>query len=410
LGDFGLDAEGLRIANTRRPRRFGAQGQPMGPPGDEAFDENAVRRAVEGQPSFSNGEYQGAAVRIFTRPETQDGHVRGVIQVAQETQELDRLWRSQIATLLILVPLALIVAAGGALFLTGRAIRPIAEMREAAASITEADLSRRLVVEGTDELGELGRTFNAMVERLEVSFRDLKLAYSDLEEASENQRRFTADASHELRTPLTRLRLATDVALASGATEADRQKALEMADSVSRSLARLVQELLILARADAGQMNLRRESIDLRLVASDAVSALTDEAAQQVRTEFATDAVTIEGDAEALGRVCTNLLENARRYTRAEGKITIRVAAEGISAALEVIDTGCGIPPEHLPRITERFYRVDPSRSSLEGGSGLGLAICAAIVAGHGGTLRVESVFGKGTKVLINLPRKGDFK
>lgn len=411
LNQFGFDQEGIRQAEMRRPRRFDLNGGSRGPGDDQPFDRPAYDRAVRGASSFIEAAYKDGPVRVFTTPEFgRDNQIIGVVQVARDLRPLTQLWQAQVATFLVFIPLALLLAGGGAAFLTARAIRPIGRMREAAAQITEADLGRRLDIEGQDELAELGNSFNAMVGRLETSFANLKSANKALAEANENQRRFTADASHELRTPLTRLRLATDIALAPGATEQEREKAIEIADASTRTMSRLVQELLLLARADAGQMNIHRETLDLRLVASDALSAVPDSQAHRITPKFPKDRISVEGDAEALTRVCTNLLENALRHTPKAGTITIAVEDRGDRATIMVADSGEGIAPEHLSRITERFYRVDAARARSDGGTGLGLAICRSIVEAHGGRLRVESEVGVGTTVTIEIPKKGAFQ
>jgi two-component system, OmpR family, sensor kinase len=411
LNQFGFDQEGIRQAELRRPRRFDLIGQSRGPGDDQPFDRAAYDRAVRGASGFVETTYEDGPVRVFTTPEFgRDSHIIGVVQVARDLRPLTQLWQTQLATLLIFIPLALLLAGAGAAFLTGRAIRPIGKMREAAAEISESDLERRLVVEGDDELAELGKSFNDMVGRLGASFANLKQANQALGEAYENQRRFTADASHELRTPLTRLRLAIDNAMAPGATDQERRKAIEVADVSTRTMSRLVQELLLLAQADGGQMNMQHEAIDLRLVASDAVSALPDALAHRVTPQFPHERITAEGDSDALTRVCTNLIENALRHTPETGTITIAVEDCGDHATITVADSGEGIAPEHISRITERFYRADAARSRSDGGTGLGLAICRSIVEAHGGRLRVESQLGAGTTVTIEIPKKAAFQ
>lgn len=403
LPRFGIDEATRQLAEIRRPRMFANDGKSMGPQPTSPFDEAALQRGLAGVAGYSNAEFNGMPIRILTVPFLDRGHVQRVVQVARDTPELQQLWQSQLAGIAILIPVALIVAAGGALFLTGRAMRPIGKMQDAAAMIGESDLSRRLPVEGDDEFANLAQTFNAMVERLESAFVQLRGALVDLEKANENQRRFTADASHELRTPLTRLRLATDVAMARDATPEDARRAIEVADSTSRVMSRMVQELLLLARSDAGQAHYRKEPLDLRLVASDAVSYLPGGSADRICTEFDDSAVTILGDRESLIRLCTNLLENALRHTPREGRIVIRVSRGG-GGLVQVQDTGEGIAAEHMPHLTERFYRVDAARSAQEGGSGLGLAICRTIAEAHHALLHIESELGKGTTVSVQFP------
>lgn len=390
------DPAAIRFADVRRPRRFGADGSPLGAMQDGPFDVVALTRARQGRSGFSDGTFESRPIRIYSHQIQRGPDAGQVIQVARETSDLSQIWSAQMGTLLIILPIAIGLAAIGAVFLTARATRPLAQMKRAAESITEQDLSKRLQIEGRDEFAELGGTLNSMIARLEASFGDLRQAF-------ETQKRFTADASHELRTPLTRLRLATSSALAPDATDEDRRKALEIADRASQTMGRLVQEMLVLARADAGQLAIHREAIDLRVLAADVVDAFP--ADDRIRVDLPQSPVTIEGDADHLHRVLANLVENAMRYTPPAGSITVSVESGPSGAALRVADTGSGIAAEHLPHLTERFYRIDESRSRDDGGCGLGLAICKTIMDAHGGTMRIESTLGTGTAVTLTFPK-----
>ncbi len=344
------------------------------------------------RPLFSDGQFEGERIRIYTMPWLEQGEVQAIVQVARETRDLDRLWRSQTLTLAIALPCALLAAALGAMFLTNRAMRPIGTMRDAATTISETNLSQRIPIEGEDEFAELGESINAMIARLEKSFQDLQTAY-------EQQRRFTADASHELRTPLTRMKLAASAAMEPGASEEDRRKAIEVASESAEGMNRLVNQLLLLAKVDAGQLALQRERTDLRVILSEAIEQVAKPGPIDLQTTFPDHAVTVEVDHEAMRRVFINLLENAYRHT-AKGTVLVEIREEGGLRAI-VRDTGTGIAPEHLPHLTERFYRVDSSRTGDTGGSGLGLAICRAIVEGHGGRLEIASKPGEGTQVSV---------
>lgn len=392
-----------RFADLRRPRRFDEEGHALGPFQEPPFDPKAIAAALEGRSTYSNGEYDGDPIRIFTLPVRRGPNQGTVIQVARDTKDLDRIWASQLSTLLLFLPAALLVAAVGASFLTKRATKPIAAMKEAANAISEKDLSKRLQVQGEDEFAELGQTFNAMVGRLEDSFVKLRTAYESLEEAHENQKRFTADASHELRTPLTRMRLATSAALAEGASPEEQRRALEVADVAAQSMSRLVQEMLVLAKADAGQLRMQTERLDVRVIAAETVDGFRPDSVELV-TEMLDMPVIVQGDRDHLARVLNNLIENALRHTPKGGTVKVSVCLEGANAILKVSDTGEGIAPEHLPRLTERFYRVDGARASSDGGSGLGLAICKTIVDAHGGSMDIASRPGQGAKVTIRLP------
>ncbi len=397
------DPAAIRFADVRRPRLFDESGRPLGFMRDPAFDEASLRRAIGGESVYSNGEFDGEPIRIYSTLLRQGPNAGQAVQVARQVGDLNRIWSAQLWTLLLFIPGAILFAAAGASFLTNRAIRPISQMKEAASAISGQDLSRRLAIEGKDEFAELGQTFNAMVERLEQSFAALQTAYASLEDAHETQKRFTADASHELRTPLTRLRLATSSALAPGATEEDRNRALETADQAAESMARLVQEMLVLARADSGQLTMHRERIDLRVVATDVLQTFLSSGSSLI-ADLQDSPVTIDGDPEHLRRVLTNLIDNAIRHTPAGGVIKVTVCADEESAWLKVADSGEGIAPAHLPHLTERFYRVEAARSRTDGGVGLGLAICKTIAEAHQGEVTITSELGHGTTVAIRLP------
>lgn len=389
-----MDSEGFMLGELRRPRVFDKELKTRSQQGDVPIDRKAVEAALTGRAVFSDAKFQDEAVRVFTEPLREGNEVVAVVQVAREKRDLERLWRSQAGTLLVFLPGVLLAAALGALFLTSRAFKPIATMRDAAGRITGENLTERIDIQGDDELADLGRNFNEMVARLERSFEELREAY-------ENQKRFTADASHELRTPLTRLQLATSAALSNDATAQEQRHALEVANRSAGSMARLVQQLLILAKADAGQLEFRREKTDMRILASQAIESVACPWGTELVTQFSDHAVYQMVDPDAFQRVIVNLLENAFRYAPG-GQVTVGVNEQG----LWVSDTGPGIPPEHLPHLTERFYRVDSARSEASGGSGLGLAICRTTVEGHGWELGIESQIGKGTTVRVKFSEK----
>lgn len=390
----GLDAEGFRIANLRRPRHFNPNLESLSQPGDVPFDLKAARFVLDQKrPLYTNGTFEGERIRIFTMPWIEKNQVMALVQVARETQDLDRLWKSQTLTLAIFLPCALLAAALGAMFLTNRAMRPIGTMRDAASEISESNLSQRIPIEGKDEFAELGNSFNGMIARLERAFEELNLAY-------EQQRRFTADASHELRTPLTRMKLSTSSALQPGASEEERTNALQVAHQATEGMNRLVNQLLLLARADAGQLAFQKERTDLRIVISEAIDQVVKPDSIELDVNFPSRAVYVEIEPESIRRVFINLLENAYRHTAA-GSVEVEIQDEnGIRASIR--DTGEGIAPEHIGHLTERFYRVDSSRTGGTGGSGLGLAICRTIIEGHGGKLQIESGLGKGTQVSVH--------
>jgi signal transduction histidine kinase len=271
-----------------------------------------------------------------------------------------------------------------------------------AAQIGAQDLSRRLEVTGKDELSELASTFNGMIARLEAAFQQMEQAY-------EQQRRFTADASHELRTPLTTIKANTSLALCGEPTPAEYREALEAADEAADSMNRIVQDLLLLARSDGGQLGLALQAVPLRELLGRAISVVQDPESAELALRLQAEDLAVVGDSHHLARLFVNLLENAIRHTPATGKITVQAEPDPRAparVAIRVTDTGEGIPAQHLPHVCERFYRVDAARShGSRGGTGLGLAICQSIVQAHSGTLQISSEIGRGTTVTVTLPR-----
>jgi len=313
-------------------------------------------------------------------------------------QRSDARVRHELAELLsvlaIGLPLWIGAAAAGGYLLARRALAPAARMAEEARRITAESLSARLpVADPRDEMGQLGTVFNETLARLETGFDQL--------------RRFTADASHELRTPLTALRAVGEVGLRRPRTpEESREIVGSMLEEVDR-LAHLVDRLLTLSRADAGQVALSRERFDLRALAREVVqlmAPLAEERSVAVHV-LEGEPAQVAADRAVLRQAVVALLDNALKY--APPGTTVRVVAAG--PTLEVTDGGCGIAPEHLPRIFDRFFRVDASRSREAGGpggSGLGLSIAQWAVRANGGRIEVESTLGKGSTFRIVLPRE----
>jgi len=291
--------------------------------------------------------------------------------------------------------LTLAIALVGGFWLADRAMRPVKTITQAARTIGETDLSRRINSKSKDELGELANTFDAMLARLQAAF--------------ERQRQFVADASHELRTPLTIVNLETSRAITSRRSPQEYQHALSIIHSENDFMTSLVNDLLILARMDAGQTTIEKMPLDLSDVAVETVERLTPLANRNgVILEAGNLPETpISGDRQYLLQMLSNLVENAIKYTTGDKRL-VRVetgTADG-SAWVRVSDTGPGIAPEHLPHLFDRFYRVDKARTRDGGtesdprspsGSGLGLSIVQWIAQVHGGEVSVESTLGAGT-------------
>ena len=287
-------------------------------------------------------------------------------------------------------------------------MKPVDAVTSAARKMGEGDLSKRLpVANPKDELGRLVITINALLSRLQTAFVRLEAAFARREEALERQRRFAADASHELRTPLTAIsghaRMLDEWAL-----EEDPQRAKRSVGVISREAGRmrsLAESLLALARGDEGA-ELKIGRYDLSAVAKEAAQATRDANDGKVSIECVLPKGEVEAtfDRDRAFQVAAILLDNAVRYTPEGGNVTVSVREDGDRVALEVSDTGVGIPQDQLPLIFERFHRADPSRS--EGGVGLGLSIARQIAESHGGQIRVKSTPGTGSTFTLLLPKR----
>jgi heavy metal sensor kinase len=323
-----------------------------------------------------------------------DDSTHRIIAARDERSVRQTLWTLAVI-MATAIPCAVGVAIVGGYLLAGRVLAPVGAMADTARRITAESLDARLpVANSADEFGRLAGVFNETLSRLDAAFEQL--------------RRFTADASHELRTPLTAIRSVGEVALQrSLPTEGYREVIGSMLEEVDR-LARLVENLLLLTRAEAGRIPLSRAIVDLReLVASvsDGLRVLAEEKNQELIVELS-GPVAVHCDATVLRQGITNLLHNAIKYTPPKG--VIRVAATSNAsgdAVIEVQDSGPGIPAVDQQRVFERFYRVDQARSRDTGGTGLGLAIARWTVEASGGRIELESMAGQGALFRVVLPR-----
>jgi len=278
--------------------------------------------------------------------------------------------------------------------MAGRSLQPINEITSTARAVAAGDLTRRLQSDVQDkEIRVLVKSLNKMFEDLESSFMA--------------QKRFTADASHELRIPLTILKGEVEVALRHPRSEEDYKQLLKQHLDIIERMQRIVNDLLTLARADAGLLELAQEPVDLSL--------LLQEVAQHHLILFADnhinlnmdihDHLEVMGDQNHIERVIFNLLNNAFKYAPEMSTVTLSAHAEDDSAQITIEDEGPGISEEHQVRLFDRFYRADDARARNEGGgAGLGLAICKRIVEAHGGEIRVVSKPGEGAKFIVTLP------
>lgn len=293
----------------------------------------------------------------------------------------------------VTAPAVLLLAIGGGVLLASRALQPIEQMTRTAETISAEDMSRRLALTRTeDEIGALATTFNRMLDRLDRSF--------------EQQRRFTADASHELRTPLAMLVSRAGIALERRRSAETYEHVLGEIRDEGMRMGRVVNNLLMLARADAGDVLGVTERLDAGELVSSVVEAmkpLADERGIALQDDARTG-VMLFGDQTRLMQLLINLIDNALAHTPSGGSVRVVVRCDQGAAIFEVQDTGTGIKPEHLPHVFERFYRGDRDGRAPRGGAGLGLSLCLSIARAHGGDIQIVSQPGRGTRATVRLP------
>ena len=358
------------------------------------LEKNATRSATFYETTINDIE-----IRVYSAPVFLEGVPEAIafVQVAESLEPLNETLDLLRDNLILGSLLATLAVSTAAWFLAGAAMRPIARMSTTAQAIGGAnDLSQRLTPPASgDEVERLAETFNAMLDRLEASFKA--------------QRRFVADASHELRTPLTALRGNTEIMrrmVASG--RVDRDALLDglgdMGGEVDR-MTRLVQDLLTLARADVGWQP-EMTTVDLASITRDATRTFSPLAANHNVEATIDDALhlPVHGNADQLTQLILILLDNAVTHTPAGTDIRINLGRTGDKAMLTVEDNGPGIAPEHQQRLFERFYRPDSSRARSAGGTGLGLSIADWITRSHAGQITVTSQPPHGTRFTVRLP------
>lgn len=292
--------------------------------------------------------------------------------------------------LLLLAPL-------GGYLLAGRATRPIARIIHITNRLRPALLDERLPLRGThDELDQLSQTINSFLDRIAAYLRQ--------------SREFTANAAHELRSPLTALQSSLEIALNADRSAEEYKEVLAVLLEECGRMRMLVNQLLLLAEEDAGRLRLHSQALRLDQIIASSLEMfqVVAEAAEAELTVRRLEPVMIRGDGNRLWQVVNNLLDNAIKFTPAQGRISLDfyLDDERHECILEVSDTGIGIAPNDLPHVFERFYQGDKARQreSSSRGLGLGLSICQAVVAAHGGTIEVASSLGQGTRFKVSLP------
>jgi heavy metal sensor kinase len=372
---------------------------------------NALKNASKGLVTFeTNHSIGNTPLRIITFPVTENNHVTKIVQIASSLEGVEDALNTLFIILIVTVPLALMVASLGGQFLAHKALKPVDNITQTARVITSQNLNQRITPPKVkDEISRLIETFNEMISRLDQSFRQIK--------------QFSSDASHELKTPLTILKGEVEVTLRKERTPQEYQQTLKSNLEEINRMSQIVEDLLLLSRADTGEIRLNIEDINLTEILNEVVTQM-DRLAQSKGLYLSTSNhhqdIHIFGDALRIRELFINLIENGIKYTEEGGSIHITLQKENTppvrshsdweggekNGFVKVIisDTGIGIAKEDQERIFSRFFRVDKARSRERGGSGLGLSICKWIVEAHQGEIVVESELGKGSSFIVKLP------
>jgi signal transduction histidine kinase len=300
---------------------------------------------------------------------------------------LQSLWWQLALTALVSAAIALMLSR----LLARGMTQPLRDMAKAAGRMETGDYSTRVRTRSRDEVGQLADAFNTMS--------------AELQQLEQLRRDLVANVSHELKTPITALRAHLENIL--DGVERPDPATLQVMLAQSERLGRLVEQLLDLSRLESGDVPLDREPVSLAPIVTQVLSEIEVARADRgvsVESDVPVDLPRVNADRERIHQVLFNLVDNAVRFTPPGGSVAVRAARLNGRCEVRVVDTGTGIPPEHLPRLFERFYRVDPARSREDGGTGIGLAIARSVVEAHGGHIRAESQPGAGSTFTFDLP------
>lgn len=344
---------------------------------------------------FTARREAGEHWRIYTRDFPLRGESpQGWIKVAHSLTPIDEATANLRRQMVLGVPIVLALLGIGGFILANQALKPLAQITRTAQRVRlSGDLTQRINFRGAeDELGRLAIMFDEMLNSLQSAF--------------EREQRFNADVSHELRTPLTAMKGRLSVTLSQSRTTQDYEASLRAFDHEVDRLIRLSTDLLLLSRLERSSLEGATETLDLGELLgaiADQVQPLADLKAVQFRA-LLPSALTVQAQPDHLIRLFLNLLDNAIKHTPEEGKVILAAQQIDNQVQVTISDTGCGIAPEHLPHLFERFYRVESDRSRRSGGAGLGLAIAYEIAQLYGGSIAVESRQNWGTSFIVTLP------
>ena len=384
------DASGRVLARTSSL----ASGPPL------VDDEGARARALAGELAFADLGRGTAAYRGVYHPHRTPEGVPLTLLVALPTWPLERTMHAILVGLALSLLIAAVAAAWGSVRIARRLTVPLDRIADVARTIRTHGPSARIPVVSADaELQSLTAILNEMLAALEA-------ALTVERQTAEAQKRFVADAAHELRSPLTNLRGTIEVTLRRPRSIEEYQESLAIAAAEIERLSRLTNDLLVLSRADAGQLVCRPASCDVVEIAANAIAASAHRATERrVHIDLAAPArLPIVADADRLRQVVDNLLDNGLRHAPEGTTLTVTAEARNGDVVVAVRDRGLGLTAEQQTRIFDRFYRADESRARSSGGLGLGLPIAKAIVEAHHGTLAVQSAPGAGCTFVVTLP------
>ncbi len=358
------------------------------------FSREDVQHYAETQPTFTDVHTDQDQIR-FRNEVVTSGRESYLLLVGASVKPIKETLDSFLEGLAWVIPSGVLLAAVASWFMAGKALEPVAALGKAAGEIAVSSLDRRLPVRGTnDELDQLAMQFNQTLERLEKAVDEMK--------------QFTASISHELRTPLAILRGEAEIALMQTSSAEQFRRVLASQLEEFEKLTRMINQLLTLARAESGEVEILKEPVNISAMVQTIIEDLEPVAASKNLT-LSSDChpgVTVNGDGAWIERIVLNLVGNAIKFTQPGGHVNVSVSEDAHNATLDVHDNGIGIAPEALPHIFERFYRTDPSRSNRADGVGLGLSLVKWAVNQHDGSIEVDSTPGKGSHFRVKFPTR----
>lgn len=333
-------------------------------------------------------------VRICFFPIFYENNFLGYLEVGASLEKLNKMRSSLLYLFAVIIPVTLIISNLGGFIIFNRELKRIIYLSKELKTFTANELYKRVPVPKTkDEISELFESINIMMASLEKSFEQIK--------------QFSADASHELRTPLTIIKGEIEVALRSERTIEEYQDTLvSILEEIDR-MSRIVEDLLLITKADSKEVIIEKRKIRLNEILTELCEQLSIFAeSKNVELHYENlKEVEVNADPLRLRQVFTNIIENAIKYNKEGGKVFVSIGEDEHNVIVKVEDTGIGIKKEDMNRIFDRFYRADKSRKRDVGGAGLGLSICKWIIESHGGYIKVESEYGKGSIFSIYLPK-----